>query len=81
MCSGRKDSQTHLTRLAAGNVHGERLSMFAIGKSGNSCCFKGVKSLSFQYGVKAKARYLQNFLKNGYGSSIGNLVQLKGILS
>ncbi|XP_065658063.1 tigger transposable element-derived protein 4-like [Hydra vulgaris] len=39
---GGKHSKVRLTGMAAGNVKGERLSMFVIGKSKSPRCFKGI---------------------------------------
>ena len=43
-CSGGKHSKVRLTGLAAGNATGEKLPLFAIGKSAKPRCFSGVKS-------------------------------------
>ena len=48
-CSGRKHSKVRLTGLVAGNVYGESLQMFDIGKSVKPLCFKGVKTLPCRY--------------------------------
>ena len=45
-CTGGKHSKVHLTGMVAGNVNGERLQMFMIGKSKTPRYFKGVKNLS-----------------------------------
>ena len=43
-CSSGKHSKVRLTGLAAGNATGEKLPLFAIGKSAKPRCFSGVKS-------------------------------------
>ena len=48
-CSGGKHSRVRLTGMAAGNAKGERLPMFAFGKSKNPRCFKGVKRVPCRY--------------------------------
>ena len=54
-CSGGKHSKVRLTGMAAGNAKGERLPMFAAGKSKNPRCFKGVKSIPCRYCAQAKS--------------------------
>ena len=48
-CTGGKHSKVRLTGMAAGNVKGERLPMFVIGKAKTPRCFKGVKSIPCRY--------------------------------
>ena len=45
----------YLPTLKGGNVYGERLQMFVIGKSVKPRCFKGVKTLSCQYRAQHKS--------------------------
>ncbi|XP_065642803.1 tigger transposable element-derived protein 4-like [Hydra vulgaris] len=52
---GGKHSKVRLTGMAAGNVKGERLSMFVIGKSKSPRCFKGVKNISCRYRAQPKS--------------------------
>ena len=54
-CSGGKHSKVRLTGLAAGNAYGERLQIFAIGKSVKPRCFKGVKTFPCQYRAQHKS--------------------------
>ena len=54
-CSGRKHSKVRLTGLDAGNVYGERLQMFFIGKSIKPEYFKGVKTLLCRYRAQHKS--------------------------
>ena len=44
-CTGGKHSKIHLTGMAAANAMGNKIPMFAIGKSKSLRCFKGVKNL------------------------------------
>ena len=44
-----------MTGLAAGNAHGERLQMFAIGKSVKPWCFEGVKTMPCRYCAQNKS--------------------------
>ena len=55
-CGGGKHTKVRLTRLAVGNVMGEMLSMFAIGKSVKPRCFSGVKSLPCRYHAQKRSR-------------------------
>ena len=43
-CSGVKNSKIQLTGLATGNICGEKIPTFVIGKSKKPRCFKGIKS-------------------------------------
>ena len=54
-CSGGKNSKVRLTGMAAGNAIGEKLPMFAIGKSKTSRCFKHIKNLSCKYKSQKKS--------------------------
>ena len=46
-CVGGKHSKLRLTRLAPGNAVGEKLPLFAIGKSEKPRCFKYIKHLPY----------------------------------
>ena len=50
-----KKSKVSLTGMAAANATGEKLPMFVIWKSKNSCCFKNVKHLPFEYKSQKKS--------------------------
>ena len=52
---GGKHSKVRLTGMAAGNVKGERLPMFVIGKAKIPRCFKGVKSIPCRYRAQLKS--------------------------
>ena len=54
-CTGGKHSKVRLTGMAAGNVKGERLPMFVIGKAKTPRCFKGVKSIPCRYRAQPKS--------------------------
>ena len=43
-CSGGKHSKIRMTGLHAANMNGDKLPMFAIGKSKKYRCFKSVKN-------------------------------------
>ena len=45
-CSGGKNSKVRLTAMAPGNVIGEKLPMFVIGKSKTPRCFKHIKKFT-----------------------------------
>ena len=45
-CSGGRNSKVRLTVIAAGNVIGEKLPIFAIGKSKTPPCFKHRKKFT-----------------------------------
>ena len=47
--SGGKHSKLSITVLAAANIAGEKIPIFAIGRSKNSSCFKNIKSLRYRY--------------------------------
>ena len=51
---GGKHSKVRLTGMDAGNVNGERLLMFVIGKSKTPRCFKGMKNVPCQYRAQPK---------------------------
>ena len=53
--SGGKHSKIRLTGLAAGNVYGESLQMFVIGKANKQRCFKGVRNLPCRYRAQRKS--------------------------
>ena len=55
-CAGGKHSKVCLIGLAAGNGVDKKHPMFIIGKSKMPRCFKGVKSLPYQYESQKKAR-------------------------
>ena len=71
-CSGGKFSKVGLTGLAAGNGYSDRLPKFVVGKSKNQDVLKASKVCLVDAVLNAKAGCLQNFFKNGYGSSIDN---------
>ena len=48
-CSGGKHSKLSITALAAADTAGEKIPIFAIGRSKNSSCFKNIKSLRCRY--------------------------------
>ena len=54
-CSGGKNSKTRITGLAAANTVGDKLPMFAIGKSTAPRCFKNVTSLPCRYRSQKKS--------------------------
>ena len=54
-CTGCKHSIVLLNRIAAGNVNGERLPMFVIGKPNILKCFKGAKNVSCCYRAQPKS--------------------------
>ena len=54
-CVGGKHSKVRLTDLAAGNAVGDKLPMFVIGKSKKPQCFKGVRDLIVDIGLKKKS--------------------------
>ena len=53
-CVGGKHSKLRLTGLTAANAVGEKLPLFAIGKSKKPRCFKHIKHLSFRYRSQKK---------------------------
>ena len=53
--TGDKLSKFRLTGLAAASTNGEKLCMFAIGKSEKPSCFKGIKKLSCRYWGQKKS--------------------------
>ena len=63
--TGGTHSKVCLTGMVAGNVNGERLPMFVIGKSKTPRCFKGVTNVPFAIGHSRKDGYHLNCLKNG----------------
>ena len=54
-CSGGKNSKVRLTGMTAGNAIGEKLPMFAIGKSKSPRCFKHIKNLPCKYKSQKKS--------------------------
>ena len=54
-CSVGKHSKVRLTGMAAGNVTGEKVPLFVIGKSAKPHCFSGVKSLPCRYRFQKKS--------------------------
>ena len=54
-CTGGKHGKIRLNGRAAGNVKGERLPMFVIGKAKTPRCFKGLKSIPCRYRAQAKS--------------------------
>ena len=46
--------EVRLRGLVAGNVIGEKLSIFVVGKSAKPQCFNGVRSLPFRYRSQRK---------------------------
>ena len=50
-----KKSNIRLTGPAAANMCGEKIRMFAIGKSNKPRCFKGIKSTSCRYYAEKKS--------------------------
>ena len=54
-CSGGKHSKVRLTEMAASNALGEKIPMFAIGKSANARYFKHVRNLPCRYRSQKKA--------------------------
>ncbi|XP_065654846.1 tigger transposable element-derived protein 4-like [Hydra vulgaris] len=54
-CIGGKHSQVHLTGMAAGNVKGERLSLFVVGKLKSPRCFKDVKNIPCRFRDQPKS--------------------------
>ena len=49
-----KKSKVRAAGMAAASATGEKLPIFIIGKSKNSCCFKNIKHLSCQYVAQKK---------------------------
>ena len=77
-CSGRTHSKVYLTGLANGNVYGERLQMFVIGKFVKPRRFKGVKTLPCQYHAPHKSwRSGELFEDWVYMSLIENITYLR----
>ena len=54
-CSGGKNSKVRLAGMTAGNAIGEKLPMFAIGKSKTPRCFKHKKNLPCKYKLQKKS--------------------------
>ena len=53
--TGGKHRKVSLTGMAAGNLNGEKLPMFVIGKSKTPRCFKGVKNVPCRYWAQPKS--------------------------
>ena len=62
-CSGGKHSKSRMTGLDAANMNGDKLPMFAIGKSKKSRCFKNVKNYLVVTETRTKAGWIQHFSK------------------
>ena len=60
-CSGGKHNKVRLTGMAAASAAGEKLPIFAIGKSAKPTCFKNVKSLLCCYRLQVKS-WMNSFL-------------------
>ena len=54
-CTEGKHSKVRLTGMATGNVNGERLPMFVIGKSEAPRCSKGVENVPCHYRAQPKS--------------------------
>ena len=54
-CSGVKNSKIQLTGLATGNMCGEKIPTFVMGKSKKPRCFKGIKSTLCRYHAQKKS--------------------------
>ena len=54
-CSGVKNSKIRLTGLATGNMCGEKIPTFVMGKSKKPRCFKGIKSTLCLYHAQKKS--------------------------
>ena len=54
-CTGGKHSKVCLSGMVAGNVTGETLAMFVVGKAATPRCFKGVKSIPYCYWAYSKS--------------------------
>ena len=77
-CSGRRHSKVYLTGLATGNVYGEKVQMFVIGKSVKPRCFKSVKTLPCQYRAPNKSWMSGELFKDWvYMSLIENFTYLR----
>ena len=75
-CSGGTYSKVRLTRLAVGNVIGEKVTLFVIGKSPKPRCFSGVKIYIVAIILKKSAEWMGICLPNGWRNLTENL-QLK----
>ena len=54
-CTAGKHSKVCLTRMAGGNVIGERPPMFVVGKSKTLRCFKGVRNVLRRFRAQPKS--------------------------
>ncbi|XP_065667761.1 tigger transposable element-derived protein 4-like [Hydra vulgaris] len=63
---GGKHSKVCLTGIAAGNVKGERLSMFVFRKSKSPRCFKGVKNIPCCYWAQPKSWMLAELFEKWF---------------
>lgn len=55
VCKGGKHAKDRITLLVAASAKGEKLPLFAIGKSKRPHCFRGVLNLPVKYEANAKA--------------------------
>ena len=67
-CSSGKNSKIRITGLAAANSVSDKLSMFVIGKSKTSRCFKMSHLYHSDRDLRRKAGWIALFLKNGFMS-------------
>ena len=63
-CTSVKHSKIRVTGLAAGNMNGDKLLMFVIGKSKKPRCFKNVKKLPCRYQDQNKSWMDSTHLEN-----------------
>ena len=64
-CSGGKNRKVRFTGTAVGNASGEKLPMFAIGKSKTPRCFKHIKIYPVNTNHKRRVGWTVKYLKNG----------------
>ena len=70
-CTGGKHKQIRETRLAAANMNGEKLPMFAIDKLQKPRCFKNIEKLPCRYRGQKKS-WMDSMLFEGWARELHN---------